>query len=361
MAADTDVLRIQPHEMDALRPPRGSFQPTASVASLLSGIMSQPCPGSPRGPPGSLRDRERAGYGRRDWKQGGGQRVGVRQPPRVPTGSIAGQPSSPARRLMAALNKLSARNYGKITHEVAGIISSSDKPGVLDAVAAVLSKSATDACYADVYIRMLVDVSRELLSSDDAGQRELGTAVTQRLYAQVEECLPQDGASLAEAALLLASIPSGSAAEYDDLCASVKAKKQFSGRLATALAIVWLLSANVDDDESRRLSASLSICRALTVVVATSPEVVAAAETMSRAVEALLEAVKMQLARPCSQDLKQRVVAEVRSTLPAGSPTTLGLGAKCRFLVDDIVGRAPTPISVAQCRGGRSQCSSYRF
>ena len=253
---------------------------------------------------------------------------------------------------MAALNKLSARNYGKITHEIAGIIASSDRPAAADAVAAALAKSATDACYADVYVRMLVDVARELSTSDVATHRELGDAATEQMDAHVDGCLPEGGDGLAEAALRLAAVPPGSAAEYDELCASVKAKKQFSGRLATALAIVWL--SHDAEAGRRRAAASAAICRAL-ATVASGAAATADPDLTSRAIEALLEAVKMLLARQCSAQLRQWVVTEVRSTLPAGSAVTAALGGKGRFLVDDIVGRAPTPISVAQCRGGRSK------
>lgn len=356
MAADTDVLRIQPHEMDALRPDPATFKPTESVVAFLSGALATcmqvtaPCP---RGPNPAFRGWV-GPHGRRgDWRphgHGGGGGHGGNRGNRHPQLHVVvrrpATPASPARRLMAALNKLSARNYGKITHEIAGIIASSDRPAAADAVAAALAKSATDACYADVYVRMLVDVARELSTSDVEMHRELGAAATEQLDGHVDACLPEGGAGLAEAVLQLAAIPPGSAAEYDDLCASVKAKKQLSGRIATALAVVWLSHGG----DARKNGAAESICRALATVVSEARQ--EDGDSTSRAIEALMDAVKMLLARQCSVHLRHWVVSEVRKALPAGSEVMAALGGKCRFLIDDVVGRVPTPVSAARHRGG---------
>ncbi len=266
--------------------------------------------------------------------------------------------STPARRLMAALNKLSARNYCKVTRDIADIMSepaSSDSAqegggadgggaeveGAGEAVDAVLGKSATDGCYTEVYARMLLDVLAEL--SGGGGMPAKAAAARRHLVAHVRACVPQDGSALAASALALSRIPTGSAAEYDDLCAAVKAKKQFLGRVSTALAVVALDSQRGadDDDMPGTGCAADSVCGAFETTVEeyaaslpppSDPALPLAATTT--AIEVMLEVVKL-LVRACPS-AKPSALARVGAALTPRLMETFG--SKCRFLATDVLG-----------------------
>ena len=292
--------------------------------------------------------------------------------------------STPARRLMAALNKLSARNYCKVTRDIADIMSEPAASDALDAgeggeegevgdaeeaVDAVLGKSATDGCYTEVYARMLLDVLAELAGG---GGKPAKAAVARRhLVAHVRACVPQDGSSLAESALALSRIPAGSAAEYDNLCAAVKAKKQFLGRVSTALAVVALDSQRGadDDDMPGTGCAADSVCGAFETTVAeyaaslpppsdasasasSAASSASASAATTTAIEVMLEVVKL-LVRACPS-AKPSALARVGVALTPRLMATFG--SKCRFLATDVLGvDAHAPQQPRQKQQGQQQ------
>jgi hypothetical protein len=259
--------------------------------------------------------------------QGQGRSSSWRAGPDPAPGARVVVPSTPARRLMAALNKLSARNYGKITHEVALIMGEEeDGGGVAAAVDAVLCKSAADSCYADVYARMALDAASELADARPAA----AAAARRRLAEYAHACLDADG--MRRSATALAQVPAGSAAEYDDLCAAVKAKKLLLGRLATALALVALAAARGDaaaDEMPGAAAASEAVEGALALVVGAGGD--------ERAVEVLLQVVKLLL-RFCPS-AQRAAIARVRALLTPKA--TASFGAKCRFLISDLLALEP--------------------
>ena len=431
-AHDVDVVRIEPAEMDRLRPARDAFEPLKAVAELLGAAMAAsqafaasagPCPhvardrgaahqqpqqqqqqqqhptqGHPHGHghghgPGQGQGRSGGWSGsvapsqsqpswrggaaagprggppperrERDWEKqrGGGPDADARRGPEgsAPVGRKRVVPTStPERRLMAALNKLSTRNYCKITQDIVAILSAASDASAASAasdaepierdcesgagrvpsparaaVDAVLAKSATDGCYADVFARMLLDVLAEL--GGPAGRRREAADARRYLVARVRACIPPDGAALAEAALALGRIPGGSAADYDNLCAAVKATKQFLGRASTALAVVALDAQRGPDDDDMPGTgcAADAVCGALDAVVGEYERGGRAGGTTS--IDAMLQVVKL-LVGACPST-KATAWARVRAALP--ERVTESFGSKSRFLVSDLLGGGP--------------------
>ena len=207
---DSGVIRITVAEFDLMRPQQHPPPIIEAIAEMLNKtLLLRTIPPPP--PPSNIK-WNRATEPSSKW--------------RTPSSSTTS--TTPSRMLLAALNKLSTKNFVKITKHVLSIASTTSMPPS-ELVDSVLSKSAMDTGYADIYVRMIHDVLMGLpLEKADCARSLLATHVSNTLSAAI----------VARQIGLIADIPTGSAKDYDDLCASVKAVKHFYGCMATAFALV---------------------------------------------------------------------------------------------------------------------------
>ena len=133
--------------------------------------------------------------------------------------AIQSDRSPPMRKVMAALNKLTERNYDKILAIVTGHL------GVgIDGIASqVLEQSVRQSSYAPVFVRMMGDLKHSVQQHGEE-QAELFGSRVDRFCSE-----------FLEFEFLSSLRPTGSAAEYDEFCERCLTKARLMGRCRTVL------------------------------------------------------------------------------------------------------------------------------